>query len=82
MIKLKPRTRIILLSVISILIVVTIVLGVTFSFMQANIDSNSVTEVSLSSCAKITLEDTEASINLSNSNPISKNKALETTPYT
>ena len=82
MIKLKPRTRIILLSVISILIVVTIVLGVTFSFMQANIDSNSVTEVSLSSCAKITLEDTEVSINLSNSNPISKNKALETTPYT
>ena len=50
--------------------------------MQANIDSNSVTEVSLSSCAKITLEDTEVSINLSNSNPISKNKALETTPYT
>src|SRR5699024_573507 len=38
--------------------------------------------VSLSSCAKITLEDTEVSINLSNSNPISKNKALETTPYT
>ena len=82
MIKLKPRTRIILLSVISILIVVTIVLGITYSFMQANIDSSSVTEVSLSSCAKITLEDTEVSINLSNSNPISKNKALETTPYT
>ena len=82
MIKLKPRTRIILLSVISILIVVTIVLGVTYSFMQANIDSSSVTEVSLSSCAKITLSDTEASIDLSNTSPISKNKALETTPYT
>ena len=41
----KPRTRIILLSVISILIVVTIVLGVTYSFMQANIDTLSVTEV-------------------------------------
>ena len=82
MIKLKPRTRIILLSVISILIVVTIVLGVTYSFMQANIDSSSVTEVSLSSCAKITLSDTEASIDLSNTSPISKNRALETTPYT
>ena len=82
MIKLKPRTRIILLSVISILIVVTIVLGVTYSFMQANIDSSSVTEVSLSSCAKITLSDTGASINLNNTNPISKNKALQTTPYT
>ena len=82
MIKLKPRTRIILLSVISILIVVTIVLGVTYSFMQANIDSSSVTEVSLSSCAKITLSDTGASINLNNTNPISKNRALQTTPYT
>ena len=82
MIKLKPRTRIILLSVISILIVVTIVLGVTYSFMQANIDTSSVTEVSLSSCAKITLSDMGASINLNNTNPISKNRALQTTPYT
>ena len=82
MIKLKPRTRIILLSVISILIVVTIVLGITYSFMQANIESSSVTEVSLSSCAKITLSDTGASINLNKTNPISKNRALQTTPYT
>ena len=82
MIKLKPRTRIILLSVISILIVITIVLGITYSFMQANIDSSSVTEVSLSSCAKITLSDTGASINLNKTNPISKNRALQTTPYT
>lgn len=82
MIKLKPRTRIILLSVISILIVVTIVLGITYSFMQANIESSSVTEVSLSSCAKITLEDTGVSIDLNNTNPISKNRALQTTPYT
>ena len=50
----KPRTRIILLSIISILIVVTIVLGVTYSFMKADIESSSVTEVSLKSCAKIT----------------------------
>ena len=82
MIKLKPRTRIILLSVISILIVVTIVLGITYSFMQANIESSSVTEVSLSSCANITLTDTGESINLSNSYPMSKTRALETTPYT
>ena len=78
----KPKTRIILLSVISILIVVTIVLGITYSFMQANIESSSVTEVSLSSCAKITLKDSGVSIDLSNTYPMSKNKALETTPYT
>ena len=78
----KPRTRIILLSVISILIVITIVLGITYSFMQANIDSSEITEVSLSSCANITLTDTGESINLSNSYPMSKTRALETTPYT
>ena len=82
MIKLKPRTRIILLSVISILIVVIIVLGITYSFMRANIPSSSITEVSLSSCAKIALEDGGVSINLNNTSPISKNRALETTPYT
>ena len=82
MIKLKPRTRIILLSVISILIVVTIVLGVTYSFMQANIDSSSVTEVSLSSCANITLIDSGESIDLNNSYPMSRDRALQTIPYT
>lgn len=50
--------------------------------MQANIESSSVTEVSLSSCANITLTDTGESINLSNSYPMSKTRALETTPYT
>lgn len=78
----KPRTRIILLSVISILIVVTIVLGVTYSFMQANIDSSSVTEVSLSSCANITLIDSGESIDLNNSYPMSRDRALQTIPYT
>ena len=77
----KPRTRIILLSILSILIVITIVLGVTYSFMQANIDSSEVTEVTLSSCAKITLEDAGVSINLNNASPMSKNRALQTTPY-
>lgn len=78
----EKKTRIILLSVLSILIVICIVLGVTYSFMQANIGTNSVTEVTLSSCAKLTLNDTDTSISLTNSYPMSKNKALETTPYT
>ncbi len=50
--------------------------------MQANIESSSVTEVSLSSCSKITLEDSGVSIDLNNTSPISKNRALQTTPYT
>ncbi len=78
----EKKTRIILLSVLSILIVICIVLGVTYSFMNANIENNSVTEVTLSSCAKLTLNDTDSSISLTNSYPMSKNRALETTPYT
>ena len=50
--------------------------------MKADIESSSVTEVSLKSCAKITLKDTGVSINLNNTYPMSKNKALQTTPYT
>lgn len=78
----SKRSRIITLSVLSILIVVCIVLGVTYSFMQANIDSTSVTEVSLSSCANIILNDTDVSIDLENTYPMSRNRALQTTPYT
>ena len=72
----SQRSRIITLSILSVLIVGCIVLGVTYSFMQANIDSNSVTEVSLSSCAKITLEDGGDSINIENSYPGSRNKGM------
>lgn len=78
----SQRSRIITLSVLSILIVACIVLGVTYSFMQANIDSTSVTEVSLSSCANIMLNDTDVSIDLENTYPMSRNRALQTTPYT
>ena len=78
----SKRSRIIILSVLSILIVICIVLGVTYSFMQANIDSSEITEVSLSSCANIILTDTGQSIDLENSYPMSRNKALQTTPYT
>ena len=74
--------RIITLSVLSILIVICIVLGISYAFMQSNIENNSVTEVTLSSCAKLTLSDTDTSISLTNSYPMSKNRALQTTPYT
>ena len=78
----SQKSRIITLSVLAVLIVVCVVLGVTYSFMQANIDSNSVTEVSLSSCAKITLEDGGDSISIENSYPVSRNKGIQTEPYT
>ena len=77
----SKRSRIITLVTLSILIFLCSVLGITYAFMRNSIDNNSFTEISLSSCATITLSD-ENSINLSNSYPMSRNKALQTTPYT
>ncbi len=78
----NKNTKIILLSIISVLIIITIVLGITYSFMRPINDTSSITSVNLESCANITLTDTGESINLSNSYPMTKNRAFETTPYT
>ena len=78
----NKNTRIILLSIISVLIIIVIVLGVTSAFMRPVVEESSITSVNLESCAHITLTDTGESINLSNSYPMTKNRALETTPYT
>ena len=78
----KRNTRIILLCVIGVLIIITIVLGVTYSFMRPINETSSETKVSLNACANLTLKDTDTVVELSNSYPMSKNKALQTTPYT
>ena len=78
----NKNTKIILLSIISVLIIITIVLGITYSFMRPINETSSITSVNLESCANITLTDTGESINLSNSYPMTKNRAFETTPYT
>ena len=78
----NKNTKIILLSIISVLIIIVIVLGVTSAFMRPINETSSITSVNLESCANITLTDTGESINLSNSYPMSKTRALETTPYT
>lgn len=76
----NKKTRIITLSVLAIMIVICVSLGITKAFMKPVEDTSSITEVSLSSCAKISLTD-KGSINLSNTYPMSKNRALNTTPY-
>ncbi len=78
----NKNTKIILLSIISVLIIITIVLGISYSFMRPINETSSITSVNLESCANITLTDTGESINLSNSYPMTKNRAFETTPYT
>ncbi len=74
------KKKLIILGVLSVLIILVLVLGITRAFMKPIEETSSITEVSLSSCAKIRLTGTN-SINLSNSYPMSRNKGLQTTPY-
>ena len=77
----SKKTRIIILSVLAVLIVVVLSASITTAFMKPIDQGGNITEVSLSSCAKIKLEGT-TSIKLANSYPMSRNKGLQTTPYT
>ena len=77
----SKKTRIIILSVLAVLIVVVLSVSITTAFMKPIDQGGNITEVSLSSCAKIKLEGT-TSIKLANSYPMSRNRGLQTTPYT
>ena len=76
----SKNTRIIILSVLAVLIVIVLSIGITTAFMKPVEQGGNLTEISLSSCAKIKLTGT-SSINLSNSYPMSRNRGLQTTPY-
>ena len=76
----SKNTRIIILSILAVLIVVVLSIGITTAFMKPVEQGGNLTEVSLSSCAKIKLTGT-SSVNLSNSYPMSRNRGLQTTPY-
>ena len=79
----KPKNKVILLSIISILLILLIVFLATLAFMRNNVAEGSVTTVALKSCAKIKLNSTGTSINMDNSYPMSRNRALkEVVPYT
>ena len=76
----SKNTRVIILSVLAVLIVIVLSIGITTAFMKPVEQGGNLTEISLSSCAKIKLTGT-SSINLSNSYPMSRNRGLQTTPY-
>ncbi len=76
----NKKTRIIILSILAVLIVIALSVGLTTAFMKPVEQGGNLTEVALSSCAKIKLTST-SSVNLSNSYPMSRNKGLQTTPY-
>ena len=76
----SKKTRIIILSVLAVLIGIVLSIGITTAFMKPVEQGGNLTEISLSSCAKIKLTGT-SSVNLSNSYPMSRNRGLQTTPY-
>ena len=76
----SKKTRIIILSILAVLIVVVLSIGITTAFMKPVEQGGNLTEISLSSCAKIKLTGT-SSVNLSNSYPMSRNRGFQTTPY-
>ncbi len=74
------KTRLIIIGILSIIIVILLSLGLTKAFMKPVEQGGNLTEISLESCAKIKLTGT-SSINLSSSYPMSRNRGLQTTPY-
>ena len=76
----NKRNKIILISLLSTIIVMVLVIGITKSFMKPIEQGGNITEVSLNSCAKIKLTST-SNVNLSSSYPMSRNRGLQTTPY-
>ena len=72
--------KIIILVILTIIIILIISIMVTSAFMKPIDNGENLTSLSLSSCAKIKLAET-SSIDISNSYPISRNKGLQTTPY-
>ena len=76
----KKSTKIMIISLASVIFVLLLVLGITKAFMKPIEEGGNITEVSLNSCAKIKLTST-SNVNLSSSYPMSRNKGLQTTPY-
>ena len=76
----KKSTKIMILSLVSVIFVLLLVLGITKAFMKPIEQGGNITEVSLNSCAKIKLTST-SNVNLSSSYPMSRNRGLQTTPY-
>ena len=76
----KKSTKIMIISLVSVIFVLLLALGITKAFMKPIEQGGNITEVSLNSCAKIKLTST-SNVNLSSSYPMSRNKGLQTTPY-
>ena len=75
------KKKTIILLVIGILVVTTMSIGVTYSYMKNKTSGNRETEIGINNCAKITLKDNNSTINLENMYPMEEEMGLQTTPY-
>lgn len=76
----NKNVKLIILGICAVVVVAFISISVTTAFMKPIVSGGNLTEVSLSSCAKIKLTST-SKVDLSSSYPMSRNKGLQTTPY-
>ena len=77
----KNKKTIVLL-VLGILIVITLSVQVTYSYMKPRIiKDNEKLEIGINNCAKIILKDSESTINLTNMYPMDEEMGLQTKPY-
>ena len=75
------KKKTIILLIIGILVVTTLSLGVTYSYMKNKTSGNNETEIGINNCAKITLKDNDNTLNLTNMYPMEEEMGLQTTPY-
>ena len=78
----KFKNKTIILLVIGILLVTTMSIGVTYSYMKPKAEKeNNQTEIGINNCAKITLKDSDSTINLTNMYPMEEEMGLQTDAY-
>ena len=76
------KKKTIILLVIGILVVTTMSIGVTYSYMKPKAEKeNNQTEIGINNCAKITLKDNDSTINLTNMYPMEEEMGLQTPSY-
>ncbi|MDE6284468.1 MAG: hypothetical protein K2M17_01835 [Bacilli bacterium] len=77
----NSNVRKVILSVLAVGIGLCLALEVSQAFVRPQISEPAETEVSINTCAKITLLENGTKINLANTASMSDNKGLQTTPY-
>lgn len=78
----KKEVRYFILIFLGFLIILTISLEVTYSFMKSQVkEEENISDINVNSCAKIIFEENSKEINLTNTYPMSDEVGLQTEPF-